>query len=75
MTFDELLQLESALDYRFSNPKLLRQALTHSSLAHEMETKAAAEAAASAANGDISVDDDAPLALVRKAITAGKGSS
>jgi hypothetical protein len=26
-------------------------------------------------NGDISVDDDAPLASVRKAITAGKGSS
>lgn len=43
MKTEDIAQLESALDYRFSNPDLLRQALTHSSLAHEMETKAAAE--------------------------------
>ncbi|MBV9075568.1 MAG: ribonuclease III [Acidobacteria bacterium] len=35
--------MESALEYRFSNPELLRQALTHSSLAHELETKTASE--------------------------------
>jgi ribonuclease-3 len=44
MKSDDLSELESALDYRFCNPELLRHALTHSSLAHEMETKAAAEA-------------------------------
>ena len=42
MKIEHLEQLESALEYHFSNPELLRQALTHSSLAHEMETKAAA---------------------------------
>lgn len=40
---EEFSQLESALDYKFSNPDLLRQALTHSSLAHEMEMKAVVE--------------------------------
>ena len=68
MTFDELSQLESALDYRFSNPKLLRQALTHSSLAHEMETKAAAEAAVGAANGDISVADNEQFEFLGDAV-------
>ncbi|HWC18866.1 MAG TPA: ribonuclease III [Terriglobales bacterium] len=41
MKTEELAQLESALQYQFSNGDLLRQALTHSSLAHEMETRAA----------------------------------
>src|SRR5215475_10791927 len=42
MKIEDVEQLESALEYHFSTPELLRQALTHSSLAHEMETKAAA---------------------------------
>src|SRR5438270_1219218 len=42
MKIEDVEQLESALEYHFSNPEVLRQALTHSSLAHEMETKAAA---------------------------------
>ena len=41
MKTEDFVQLESALEYRFSNPSLLHQALTHSSLAHELETKAA----------------------------------
>jgi len=45
MKMEDLAQLESALNYHFSNPELLRQALTHSSLAHEMESKAAVEGA------------------------------
>src|SRR5579871_3368111 len=40
---EDFSHLESALDYKFSNPDLLRQALTHSSLAHEMEMKAVVE--------------------------------
>lgn len=44
MKNDDFAALESALEYQFSNPSLLRQALTHSSLAHEMESKAALEA-------------------------------
>lgn len=40
---DDFSDLESALSYRFSDPLLLRQALTHSSLAHEMESRAPAE--------------------------------
>ena len=43
MKSEDFAQLESALDYHFSDPSLLRQALTHSSLAHEMETKSAAD--------------------------------
>jgi len=42
MKIEDVEQLESALEYHFSNPEVLRQALTHSSLAHEMETQAAA---------------------------------
>src|ERR1700756_2888749 len=42
MISEDVEQLESALEYHFSTPELLRQALTHSSLAHEMETQAAA---------------------------------
>ena len=42
---EDFSQLESALDYKFSNPDLLRQSLTHSSLAHEMEMKAVVEGA------------------------------
>lgn len=42
MKSEDVEQLESALEYHFSAPELLRQALTHSSLAHEMETQAAA---------------------------------
>ena len=41
MKSEDFAALESALGYRFSDPALLRQALTHSSLAHEMETKSA----------------------------------
>ena len=37
-------QLETALNYRFQNPALLHQALTHSSLAHELETRGEAGA-------------------------------
>jgi ribonuclease-3 len=44
MKTDDFSELESALDYRFSDPQLLRQALTHSSLAHEIETRAAVDA-------------------------------
>lgn len=43
MKSEDFAQLESALEYHFSDPSLLRQALTHSSLAHEMETKFAAD--------------------------------
>jgi ribonuclease III, bacterial len=35
-------QLEAALEYRFQDPALLQQALTHSSLAHELETRSEA---------------------------------
>ncbi|HEX7962862.1 MAG TPA: ribonuclease III [Terriglobales bacterium] len=35
-----LEQLENALDYEFNNKPLLRLALTHSSLAHELESRA-----------------------------------
>src|SRR5947208_16368203 len=51
MKMEDLAQLESALNYHFSNPELLRQALTHSSLAHEMESKAAVEGAERSENG------------------------
>ena len=44
MKSEEFSELEAALDYHFSDQSLLRQALTHSSLAHEMDTKAAVEA-------------------------------
>jgi len=40
MKTEDFAQLEAALEYHFSNPELLRQALTHSSLAHELETRA-----------------------------------
>jgi ribonuclease III len=51
MKIDDFSPLESALDYHFSRPELLRQALTHSSLAHEMETKAAVDSPESTENG------------------------
>ena len=44
MQSDDFSALESALSHSFSNPALLRQALTHSSLAHEIESKAAGDA-------------------------------
>jgi len=50
MKIEDVEQLESALEYHFSTPELLRQALTHSSLAHEMETKAAADGGETDAN-------------------------
>ena len=50
MKSDDLEQLESALEYHFSDRELLRQALTHSSLAHEMETRSAANGSESGAN-------------------------
>ena len=50
MIIEDVEQLESALEYHFSNQELLRQALTHSSLAHEMETKAAANGGGNGAN-------------------------
>jgi ribonuclease-3 len=43
MKSEDFAQLESALEYHFSDPSLLRQALTHSSSAHEMETRFAAD--------------------------------
>jgi len=69
MKSEDVEQLESALEYHFSTPELLRQALTHSSLAHEMETRAAAnggESAAEAAkdNEQFEFLGDAVLGLV-----------
>ena len=55
MKIEDVQQLESALDYHFLTPELLRQALTHSSLAHEMETKAAASGVE---NGDSAKDNE-----------------
>ena len=43
MKSEDFAQLESALEYNFSDPALLRQALTHSSLAHELESKTTSE--------------------------------
>jgi ribonuclease III len=51
MITDDFSELESALEYRFSDPLLLRQALTHSSLAHEIESRAPVE---TSENGEIS---------------------
>src|SRR4051812_45842993 len=50
MKSEDLEQLESALEYHFSNPELLHQALTHSSLAHEIETRETANGSESGAN-------------------------
>ena len=51
MKSEDFAQLESALEYNFSDSALLRQALTHSSLAHELETKTAAELPQNGGNG------------------------
>lgn len=48
---EDFSELESALDYHFSDPSLLRQALTHSSLAHEIESRTTVEGTG---NGEIS---------------------
>src|SRR5436305_13964533 len=68
MNSDELSQLESALEYHFSNPELLRQALTHSSLAHEMETKAAAEVIESDSQCPISAADNEQFEFLGDAV-------
>jgi ribonuclease-3 len=43
MMIEDFSGLESALEYHFSDRLLLRQALTHSSLAHEIESRASVE--------------------------------
>jgi ribonuclease III len=58
MKSEDFAQLESALDYHFSDPSLLRQALTHSSLAHEMETKFAADPLESSADTPTPTDNE-----------------
>jgi len=44
MAHHDIAELETALGYRFRDPALLAQALTHSSQAREMESQAPAEA-------------------------------
>src|SRR5579864_8196040 len=68
MTTDDFSALESALEYQFSNPSLLRQALTHSSLAHEMESKAAIEAAENGSNSQITAQDNEQFEFLGDAV-------
>jgi ribonuclease-3 len=68
MTIDDFSQLESALDYRFSNPSLLRQALTHSSLAHEMESKAPLETPENEQSALVSVQDNEQFEFLGDAV-------
>lgn len=55
MKTEDFSELESALGYRFSNPALLRQALTHSSLAHEIETRLHSSEA-----GEVEIEEGSP---------------
>src|SRR5947207_3539238 len=68
MNFDELSQLEAALEYHFSNPELLRQALTHSSLAHEMETRSDAGVTESGVKVAIGASDNEQFEFLGDAV-------
>jgi ribonuclease-3 len=68
MKSDDFSELESALGYRFSDPALLRQALTHSSLAHEMETKAASDAPENAGTGPVPGADNEQFEFLGDAV-------
>jgi ribonuclease-3 len=61
-------ELESALGYRFGNPALLQQALTHSSLAHEMESKAAEEGSESGENQQLTSQDNEQFEFLGDAV-------
>jgi len=68
MKSEDFGELESALQYQFSDPALLRQALTHSSLAHEMDTKAAGESSQTAANGRLPSADNEQFEFLGDAV-------
>ena len=68
MKSEDFGELESALQYQFSDPALLRQALTHSSLAHEMDTKAAGESSQTAVNGRLPSADNEQFEFLGDAV-------
>ena len=68
MKSEDFAQLESALEYRFANPDLLRQSLTHSSLAHEMDTKIAPEANAKGDDASLLTADNEQFEFLGDAV-------
>src|SRR5437588_12841505 len=68
MKTEDVAQLESALDYHFSNPELLRQALTHSSIAHEMKNKAEVEGSERSENVRYTSAENEQFEFLRDAI-------
>jgi len=65
---DDLSELEAALDYHFSDPSLLRQALTHSSLAHEIESRAAVEDFENGESSPVSARDNEQFEFLGDAV-------
>lgn len=65
---EDFSELESALDYHFSDPSVLRQALTHSSLAHEIESRAAAEGSENGESSQVSARDNEQFEFLGDAV-------
>ena len=68
MKNDAFSALESALEYNFSDSSLLRQALTHSSLAHEMESKTALDAPENGQSECVSAQDNEQFEFLGDAV-------